>query len=115
MARGLTFVAVLTALIVATLAVPGDPAGAPAGSSRTLILDTGDRIRVDGADIGCRVARLNRFSGQIFLDCRRAGRLAGTYATLLGESQIHVVRFGGAHAGRVVFSARHKGSPLECR
>lgn len=115
MARGLTFAAVLTALVVAALATPRDPAGAPEGASRTLILAAGDRIRVDGADIGCRVARLSRFGGQIFLDCRRAGRLAGTYATLLGESQVHVVRFDGAHTGRVVFSARHKGSPLECR
>jgi hypothetical protein len=115
MARRLTLLAVLTALIAAALVAPQDPAGAPAGASRTLTLDIGDRIHVDGAGIGCRVTRLKDFGGQVFLDCRRAGRLAGTYATFLGKRQVHVVRFGEAQTGRIVFSARHKGSPLECR
>lgn len=115
MARGMTVAAVVAAFVAAVLAAPGSPADAPAAATETLTLDIGDRVRVDGAGIGCRVARLSQYAGRTFLDCRRAGPLAGTYATLLGEREVAVVRFVNSRAGKVVFSARHKGTPSRCK
>jgi hypothetical protein len=112
--RGVTLVAVVAAFLAGALVSPERPAGAPAAPGKLLTLDLGDRLRVDGSDIGCRVARLSRYGGRTFLDCRRAGPLAGSYATLLGEREVVVVRFVNRSA-KVVFSARHEGSPLTCQ
>jgi hypothetical protein len=113
-ARGLTVVAVIAAFLAGALLSPEGPAGAPATADKLLTLDLGDRLRVDGADIGCRVARLSRYGGRTFLDCRRAGPLAGSYATLLGEREVAVVHFVNRRA-KVVFTARHEGTALTCQ
>jgi hypothetical protein len=102
-------------LVTGALAAPGDPAGKPAARSETLTLEVGDRVRVEGAGIGCRVARLSHYAGRIFLDCRRAGPLAGSYGTFLGEREVSVVRFRSRHTAKVVFTARHRGAPARCQ
>jgi hypothetical protein len=114
MARGLTVMVVLAAFIVGALTAPIAPRDAPAAATETLTLGIGDRVRVEGADIGCRVARLRQYGGRTFLDCRRAGPLAGTYATLLGEREVSVVRFFHKRAARVVFSASQEGTASRC-
>jgi hypothetical protein len=48
------------------------------------------------------------------LDCRRAGRLAGTYGVFLGRWNVRVLRFSSATEGQVVFSARHGGASVCC-
>jgi hypothetical protein len=108
-AAGLT---VAAAFIAGALA--GGPAGAPAAANETLTVGVGDRVRVDGAGIGCRVTRMSHYAGRTFLDCRKAGPLAGTYATLLGEREIAVVRFVDAGTAKAVFTARHAGTHSRC-
>jgi hypothetical protein len=112
--RGLTVMAVAAAFIAGALTGPGGPAGAQVPGIEPLTLDLGDRVRVDGTGIGCRVTRLSHYEGRTFLDCRRSGALAGTYATLLGEREVAVLRFVNTRTAKVVFRARHKGTHLRC-
>jgi hypothetical protein len=114
-ARLLTVLAVVAAFVAGALIGPGGPAGAQLPGIETLTLDVGDSVRVDGAGIGCRVTRLSQYGGRTFLDCRRSGPLAGTYATLLGESEIAVIRFLKTRTAKVVFTARHRGAHLRCQ
>lgn len=114
MGRGLTVIAVAAAFIAGALTEPGGPAGAQVPGIESLTLDLGDRVRVEGAGIGCRVTRLSHYEGRTFLDCRRSGALAGTYATLLGEREVAVMRFVNTRTAKVVFRARHKGTHLRC-
>lgn len=114
MGRGLTVIAVAAAFIAGALTGPGGPAGAQVPGLEPLTLALGDRVRVDGAGIGCRVTRLSHYEGRTFLDCRRSGALAGTYATLLGEREVAVMRFVNTRTAKVVFRARHKGTHLRC-
>lgn len=114
MGRGLTVIAVAAAFIAGALTGPGGPAGAQVPGIEPLALDLGDRVRVEGAGIGCRVTRLSHYEGRTFLDCRRSGALAGTYATLLGEREVAVLRFVNTRTAKVVFRARHKGTHLRC-
>jgi hypothetical protein len=110
----LTVIAVAAAFIAGALTGPGGPAGAQVPGLEPLTLALGDRVRVDGAGIGCRVTRLSHYEGRTFLDCRRSGALAGTYATLLGEREVAVMRFVNTRTAKVVFRARHKGTHLRC-
>lgn len=114
MARGLIVLAVVAAFIAGALSGPGVPAGAQLPGIEPLTLDLGDRVRVEGADIGCRVTRLSQYAGRTFLECRRSGPLAGTYATLLGEREVAVIRFVKTRTAKVVFTARHNGTQLRC-
>jgi hypothetical protein len=113
-ARGLIVLAVGAAFVAGALIGPGGPAGAQVPGIEPLTLDLGDRVLVDGAGIGCRVTRLSQYWGRTFLDCRRSGPLAGTYATLLGEREVSVIRFVNTRTAKVVFRARHKGTHLRC-
>jgi hypothetical protein len=113
-ARGLIVLAVIAAFVAGTLIGPGGRAGAQLPGIETLTLDVGDSVRVDGAGIGCRVTRLSQYGGRTFLDCRRSGPLAGTYATLLGEREVSVIRFINTRTAKVVFRARHKGTHQRC-
>ena len=114
MARALTVLAVVAAFVAGALTGPGGPAGAQVPPLDPLTLHLGDRVLVDGAGIGCRVTRLSQYGGRTFLDCRRAGPLAGNYATLLGEREVAVIRFVNSGTAKVVFRARHKGAHLKC-
>jgi hypothetical protein len=113
-ARALTVLAVVAAFVAGALTGPGGPAGAQVALLDPLTLHLGDRVQVDGARIGCRVTRLSQYGGRTFLDCRRAGPLAGNYATLLGEREVAVIRFVNNGTAKVVFRARHKGTHLKC-
>jgi hypothetical protein len=113
-ARVLTVLAVVAAFIAGALTGPGGPAGAQVPALDPLTLGLGDRVLVDGAGIGCRVTRLSQYGGRTFLDCRRAGSLTGSYATLLGEREVSVIRFVNKRTAKVVFQARHRGAQLKC-
>jgi hypothetical protein len=71
----------------------------------------GDVMEVEGAPIGCQVTRRD---GRIVIDCRRAGRLAGTYGTLFDERRVRVTRFRSSDEAKVVFKAKHKGRSRKC-
>lgn len=77
MARGMTAAAVVAAFITGALAAPEGRAAAPAPASETPTLDVGDRVRVYGAGTACRGARLRQDARRAFLDCSKAGPLAG--------------------------------------
>jgi hypothetical protein len=68
-------------------------------------LASGDIVEVAGAPIGC-IVRLHK--GELALDCRRAGPLAGTYGTLLTPKQVVVERFESSKVAKVVFQAHHE-------
>jgi hypothetical protein len=75
---------------------------------QVLTVNIGDVVRIAGAgNVGCKVVR---HSGFKTLDCRRAGRLAGTYGTLFNKREVLLVRFLGAKTAKVVVEARH-GAP----
>jgi hypothetical protein len=77
----------------------------------TVVLEVGDTMQVDGVPIGCQVSRRG---GRAVLDCRRGGRLAGTYGTLLDEQRVRVARFRSSDTAEVVFKARHRGRARRC-
>jgi hypothetical protein len=110
MTRLLLLTTVVLALTVLGLALRG---GAPArgDAASTVVMGVGDVMEVDGAPIGCRVSRRD---GRIVIDCRRAGRLAGTYGTLFDERRVRVTRFRSSDTAKVVFRAKHKGRAHRC-
>jgi hypothetical protein len=110
MTRYLLLSIVVLALVMLGLALRGE--GSARGDSVTsVVLRVGDTMTVEGAPIGCQVTRRN---GRVVIDCRRAGRLAGTYATLLDERHVRVARFRSSDTAKVVFKARHRGKARRC-
>jgi hypothetical protein len=94
----------------ATLAVaPRDDAGA--ADPRPVVLKVGDRVKIDGQPVGCRVARQG---GHAIMDCRRGGQLAGTYGTVLSARRALVVRYRSNTVAKVVFTATHGGAARRC-
>ena len=77
-----------------------------------MVLHVGDRVRVDGEPIGCRVAHKH---GAVVIDCRRAGPLKGTYGTMLDARRVDVVRFRSNRVAKIVFTAVHRGEAHRCR
>jgi hypothetical protein len=114
MTRAFIVAAIATAFIAGRTTAPEVPSAARAAMSDTVTLALGDRIRVQRTEVGCRVARLNAYAGRVFVDCRKAGPLAGTYATFLGEREVLVVRFQSGRTAKVVFRARHAGGASKC-
>ncbi len=112
--RGLVGVAGVAVSFVA-LAAAVHQVDARASSGKTVLVSLGDRILLDRAPVGCRVARLDGHGRQAFVDCRRAGVLKGTYGTYFGERKVLVVRYVDARTARVVFQARHEEMPDRCR
>jgi hypothetical protein len=109
MTRLLVSTTVAIALGLVGLALHG---GAARGdSARTVVLGVGDVMEVEGAPIGCRVAQRD---GRLMLDCRRAGRLSGTYGTLFDERRVRVTRFESSDTAKVVFKAKHRGRAKRC-
>jgi hypothetical protein len=108
--------ALAAALLGATAAIalmpPRDGGGARAADAAPTVLRVGDRVRVDGQPVGCRVARQD---GRTVMDCRRAGALAGTYGTMLDSRQATVVRYRNNSVAKVVFPATHRGAAHRCR
>jgi hypothetical protein len=105
----------LLAIVVLALAAIGLGlrGGVPArgDAAKSVVMTVGDVMEVEGAPIGCKVTRRD---GRIVIDCRRAGRLAGTYGTLFDERRVRVTRFRSSDTAKVVFRARHKGRAHRC-
>ena len=78
-------------------------------------LAPGDRVRVAGAELGCRVKRMRQLEGRIVLDCRRGGRLEGTYGTLLTEREAILLRFESSRTATRVATGTHRGKVERCR
>jgi hypothetical protein len=89
--------------------------GANGSSGTSFVAQLGDRIRVVGAPIACRVARVRELGHRMALDCRRSGPLRGTVGTLLTGREAALVRFGDARVARVVSIAEHGGELRRCR
>jgi len=108
------FVAIVAAATLCVLAITRTGSDARAASDDVRV-SLGDRVRVDEAAVGCRVTRLTRYGNRIFLDCRRGGRLTGTYGAYFGEKDVLVVRFVGPRKAKTVLHARHEGEVARCR
>lgn len=76
-----------------------------------LRVEVGDVIEVTGTRVKCRATMRK---GARTLDCRRIGRLAGTYGTLLTSRRVLVVRFKSERVAQIVFEARHLGPAVAC-
>jgi hypothetical protein len=104
--------AAATAAAALTLAAGAhQPTRTAAAQAPPPALRVGDRVDVEGAALACRVVRRG---GQVTLDCRRGGRQAGTYGTLLSERRAMIVRFGKDRTARVAFTATHRGRARRC-
>ena len=110
MTRFLLLSILVLALAVAGLALRGEGSARGSGAA-SVVLRVGDTMKVEGAPIGCQVTQR---SGRVVVDCRRAGRLAGTYGTLLDERRVRVARFRSSDTAKVVFKARHRGEARRC-
>jgi hypothetical protein len=86
-------------------AAPASPQG------QTVTLRIGDRMDVEGQPVGCRVTRK---SGQVMVECRRAGKLQGTYGTYIGRRTAMVARFKSRDVAKVVFVGRHRHGSRTC-
>jgi hypothetical protein len=75
----------------------------------------GDRIEVAGARIGCQVVRVKELGRRVVVECRRAGALKGTYATLLSAREAVLVEFESRSAARQVAVAVHNSRARRCR
>ena len=110
MNRFLLSAVVVLGFVTLSLALDqGSPARADAQAD--VVVRMGDTVRVEGGAVGCKVVRQGDGAG---LDCRRAGRLAGTYGTLLDERRARVVRFKSSDTAQVVFTAKHRGASRRC-
>lgn len=103
---------VFVAALGAAVAVSSSGRSAGAAEKPQVVVKVGDRIRVDGHPLGCRVGRKD---GRVVLDCRRGGPLAGTYGTMLNSRKAMVVRFSSNDVATVVFEASHRGGARRCR
>ena len=111
MRRLLAAAAAALAGATGTLALaPRDGANA-ASSPQPVVLKVGDRVAVEGQPMGCRVARQD---GQTVVDCRRAGKLAGTYGTMLSARKAMVVHYRSNTVAKVVYTATHGGGARRC-
>jgi hypothetical protein len=105
-------------LAIAMLAAAGWSATSGATDTReseVFRLEPGDRIRVAGAEVGCRVKRMRQLEGRIVLDCRRGGRLQGTYGTLLTEREAILLRFLSSTTATRIATGTHRGKVERCR
>jgi hypothetical protein len=107
------------ALIVLLLSIPLSSqiwtmhsAHAAGSQQGPVFLDVGDSFQVAGAPLGCKV--IERRGGKS-LDCRVAGRLAGSYGTLMSATRLDVVRFRSGRVAKVVFTATQHGGFTVCR
>jgi hypothetical protein len=110
MTRLLLITIAVLALTVVWLSLRGE--GSARGDAKhTVVMRVGDVMEVEGAPIGCQVARR---SGRVVIDCRRGGRLAGTYGTMFDERRVRVTRFRSSDTAKVVFKAKHRGRARRC-
>ena len=76
------------------------------------VLQVGDTLRVDGARLGCQVTDRG---GRPTIECRRDGRLAGTYGTFIDSRKVTVARFRNPTTAQTIVTARHGGRWRACR
>jgi hypothetical protein len=110
MTRTLLLTLVVVAITALGLALR-EAASARGDAAQNVVMRVGDVMEVEGAPIGCQVARRD---GRIVIDCRRAGRLRGTYGTLFDERRVRVTRFRSSDTAKVVFKAKHTGRAHRC-
>jgi hypothetical protein len=97
------------------LAITRTGTDARAAGSVDVVLSPGDVVRVESGRFGCRVTRLSGHGRRLFLDCRRAGGLPGTYGVYFGAREVVVVRFVTPRKAKTVLCARHRGEVVRCR
>ena len=110
MTRSLLIALAVLGLSAFGLSLRGE-GSARGAAGQTVVMQVGDVMEVDGAPIGCKVTRRGE---RIMIDCRRAGRLAGTYGTLFDERRVRVTRFHSSDTAKVVFKAKHRGRAHRC-
>ena len=110
MTRSLLITIAVLALTVLGLSLRGE-GSAKGAAAQSVVMRVGDVMEVEGAPIGCQVVRRG---GRIVIDCRRAGRLAGTYGTLFDERRVRVTRFRSSDSAKVVYKAKHRGRARRC-
>lgn len=76
-----------------------------------VVLRAGDTMRVQGADLGCQVARR---AGRLTVECRRLSAVRRTYGTFIDARGAIVARFRSPDTAQVVFTARHRGGWTTC-
>lgn len=83
----------------------------PAPAVTQAVLRVGDTIRVEGAAMGCQVTRRG---GRPVIECRRDGRLSGTYGTFMSDRTLKVARFRSSRTAQTILTARHGGAWRAC-
>ncbi len=96
--------------------VPPPPPGVPPvppppGTPLQYVLQVGDTLRIEGAGIGCQVTRR---ANRPTIECRRDGRLKGTYGTFLSDRKVTVARFRSSTTAQQIMSATHGGRWRAC-
>jgi hypothetical protein len=110
----LAILALFGAIALGGWLASSDAAGGPRTDPKTVTVELGDRIRVAGAPVGCRVVRMKEFGGRVVIDCRRAGPLAGTYGTLISGREAVLIQFKSKQAAKQVACAPHHGDVRRC-
>jgi hypothetical protein len=110
MTRLLIAAAFLLGVATGMLALRGT-GSASADQGNAIVMRVGDTMQVEGAPIGCQV---DRRDGRPVVDCRRAGKLAGTYGTFFDERRVRVARFQSSDTATVEFTAKHRGRSRRC-
>ena len=107
---------VALAVVAAIFVGGGLAAGLATANTRDSTLEArlGDTIRVVDAPLGCRITRMRQLGGRVVVDCRRAGRLAGTYGTLVSAREAILVRFQSKRTAKRVAVAIHEGPSRRC-
>ena len=88
--------------------LPGTP---PVPGAVQRALNVGDSFVVPGASIGCQVTRRG---SAVFVECRRAGKVKGTYGTIISSRTVRVARFRSSRTAQVILTAKHGGKWRAC-
>jgi hypothetical protein len=87
--------------------------GASSAGKGPLVLHLGDTVRIAGTNVGCAVAKRQ---GATTVECLPAARKRGSYATLIGDHSVLVVRFKSPGVAQTVFHARqYRADPMICQ
>jgi len=61
--------------------------------------------------MGCQVTRRG---GRPVIECRRDGKLSGTYGTFMSDRTLKVARFRSSSTAQTILTARHGGAWRAC-
>jgi hypothetical protein len=75
------------------------------------VLSVGDSFVVPDAKIGCEVTRRG---SSVVVECRRAGKVKGTYGAFMSSKTVRVAKFLSSKSAQVVFTAKHGGKWKAC-